>query len=203
MKKWFVLFSLLFLSLFLFASPCFEEVETIVLATISSRASIPELTLNGVKMKGDDDLIIPSSVEYENSDASFYLENLSTKPKKLSLWESALFNMTQRNPSMIKTKEILREADYKKGEVVTNGRIKITALSEVKTLDIVMSSDLSSIDIDAELDLTLKIKNKNYIIKGTLHIDGSSDRILSVYSNNISVNDTYYKVSLKYKLTKA
>ena len=111
--------------------------------------------------------------------------------------------MTQRNPSMIKTKEILREADYKKGEVVTNGRIKITTHSEVKTLDIVMSSDLSSIDIDADLDLTLKIKNKSYIIKGTLHIDGSSDRILSVYSNDISVNDTYYKVSLKYKLTKA
>lgn len=202
MKKWIIFIAVFLMPFLIWSSPCFEEVEAIVLSTISSKASIPEIKLKGVKIEGDEDYLIPHTVEYDKSDVSTYLKSLSTKPEITSIWDNALYNLTQRNPTMVKTKEILEDMGYKKGEVIVDGSISIEALSDPKTIEIVMGNDLSSINVSASLDLTLKIKSKRYIIKGTVLIEGDNKRILSVTSTDISVNDTYYKVSVKYKLTK-
>ena len=203
MKKVLLVFLLLLLAVFLSANACFEEVENMALSTIAAFSSIPKIPLSGVTVTVNGDELIPEKITYRDSDLSHYLDDLSTKPECSSLWENALYSMTQRGATMQKVKSMLRDAGYREGDVTVSGDISLSCVTQPKTSEIVFSTDLSSIDVAADVDLLLKKAGKNYRIKGTLNIKGDSERVLSVTSENMCVNDTYYRVSLKYRLTKA
>lgn len=201
MKKILVLFFIFSLSFLLFASPCFEEVETIVLSTILVRASIPELQLNGVYFSNSDSLI-PDKVEYKKSDLSLYLEDLSTKPENISFFDNALFYMSQQSPTMIQIKEELKEKNYKEGDCIVSGKIEVESKMDISALDIALTSDFSSISAKANIDLVLTIFGNVYDINGVIYVNGDKDRTLTVTSPSIEVNRTRYKVDLEYKMRK-
>lgn len=201
MKKLLVLIFIFSLSFLLFASPCFEEVETIVLSTILVRASIPELKLNGVYFSNSDTLI-PDKVEYKNSDLSLYSENLSTKPENISFFDNALFYMSQQSPTMIQIKEELKEKNYKKGDCIVSGKIEVESKIDISALDIALTSDFSSISVKANINLVLTSFGNVYSINGVIYVNGDKDRTLTVTSPSIEVNRTRYKVDLEYKMRK-
>lgn len=202
MKKLVAFIFIFSLSFLLFASPCFEEVETIVLSTILVRASIPELKLNGVYFSGSSDSLIPEAVEYKKSDLSFYSQNLSTKPENISFFDNALFYMAQQSPTMIQIKEELEEKNYKEGDCFVSGKIEIESKANLNALDIALTSDFSSISAKANLNLVLTIFGNVYDINGVIYISGDKDRTLTVNSPSIEVNRTRYKVDLEYKMRK-
>ncbi len=201
MKKLLVLIFIFSLSFLLFASPCFEEVETIVLSTILVRASIPELKLNGVYFSNSDTLI-PDKVEYKNSDLSLYSENLSTKPENISFFDNALFYMSQQSPTMIQIKEELKEKNYKRGDCIVSGKIEVESKIDISALDIALTSDFSSISVKANINLVLTSFGNVYSINGVIYVNGDKDRTLTVTSPSIEVNRTRYKVDLEYKMRK-
>ncbi len=203
MKKVFLVLILILVTAFLSANACFEDVENTALSTIAAFSSIPKIPLSGVTFTGGDDDLIPQKITYSSSDLSNWLADLSTKPKCSSIWENALYAMTARSATMQKVKAMLEDAAYTKGDAVISGTVSLSCVEKPKKDEIVFSTDLSSIDVDADLDLILKKSGKSYIIKGTLNIKGDSGRTLSVTSSDLRVNDIYYRVSLKYKLTKA
>lgn len=203
MKKVFLVLFLLLVTALVWANACFEDVENTALSTIAAFSSIPKIPLSGVTITGGDDDLIPQKITYSGSDLSYYLGDLSTKPKCSSIWENALYAMTQRSATMQKVKSMLSDAGYSKGDAVISGDVTLSCIEKPKKDEIVFSTDLSSIDVDADLDLILKKPGKSYIIKGTLNIKGDSERTLSVTSSDLRVNDIYYRVSLKYRLTKA
>ncbi len=198
-----VLLFLLFLSLVLSANPCFEEVEDAAFATILSYASTPKIPLSGVSCtSSDDESAFPGRVTYTSSDLSTYLECLNTKPECSSLWENAVYSMMQRGATMKKVKAKLGETDYRKGDVIISGTVDLEPKTELKKLDLVLANDFSSVDVDCRADLLLTKNGEKYTIKGTFNVSGDEDRVLSVTSSDMTVNGTYYKVSVKYRLTK-
>ena len=203
MKKALLVMLMLLLVFFLHANACFEDVENAAFSTIAAFSSVPKIPLSGVTVNVGENELIPESITYRDSDLSSYLDDLDTKPHCSSIWENALYSMTQRGATMQKVKSMLREAGYEKGDAVLNGNITLSCVTQPEKNEIIFSTDLSSIDVDADVDLLMKKDGKNYIIKGTLSVKGDSERVLSVTSDNLSVNDIYYRVSLKYKLTKA
>ena len=116
MKKTLVLI-LFVLSLFpLFSSPCFEEMETITLSVMASSASRPRLILPGVDVEGEG--LFPEKVVFNSSDVSLYYDALTTKPKDISIIDSALFAVTQRSSLMIQIQRILLEKGYEKDDLI-------------------------------------------------------------------------------------
>lgn len=203
MKRLLLIFAIVSVYMSLSANPCFEEVENASFTTILCRTSIPQLPLQGVTMTGDEDEIIPDRIVYSDSDLSNYLTALNTKPEISSLWENALYSLTQRGATMKKTKTKLEEADYRKGDVILNGTVDITSNSRIKKLDFVTSGNLTSVDVDAEADLTVQKGSESYKIEGTFNIKGDKDKVLNITSEDVTVNGKSYLVSVKYQLTKA
>lgn len=199
---------LLFLSLLLLlffplcAGPCYEELETVSLVTLSSRASVPLLPLEGVSFIGDEDKIIPDKIVYSSSDASTYLEALNTKPK-CSILESALYSITQNGATMKRTKKMLQERNYQKGELVVTGAVTLTTRSELDKMDIILTGNLSSFQAYADLDLVIVSGSEVYSVKGKLDIEGGDDKIFTISSSDYTVNGIKYDVELKYRLRKA
>ncbi len=187
----------------LFANPCFEELENASFTTILCRTSVPELSLQGVTFVKGDDEIIPKRIIYSDSDLSNYFSALNTKPEISSIWESAMYSLTQRGATMQKTKEKLKKADYKKGDCLLNGTVDITSKSKIKKLEFLTSGSLDSVDVDCTVDLTLKKGLERYIIKGTFNIKGDKNKVLEITSEDVTVNGKFYLVSVKYQLTKA
>lgn len=203
MKKVFLLFSLILVAAFLTAGGCFEDVENTVFASAAAFSSIPKSSLSGVTFTVGNNELVPGKVTYSSSDLSFYLSDLSTRPASLSLWEYALYAVRAKSAMFEQVKRRLSDALYSEGDAVMSGEIALSCIREPEKKEIMFLTDLSSIDIEAELNLMLKKAGKTYIIKGTLNVKGDSDRTLTVTSEDLYVNDTYYEVSMKYRLTKA
>ncbi len=202
MKKLLCLFVGLSALFSLFASPCYEEVETAAFTAILCHTSIPSLPLNGVTFYGEEENIIPDKIVFDNSDMSLYLDALNTKPK-MNFFQSALYSITQNGSTMQKTKKKLQERAYKTDEVIINGEADITSNSSVNKLEFITTGNLSSIDVDVYADLVITKNEEKYIINGTFNIKGGKDKILTVTSSNVTVNGIPYDVEVKYKLTKA
>ncbi len=196
-------FPILLLLLFsLSAGPCYEELETVSLVTVSSRASVPLLPLPGVSFVGEGDKIIPDNIVYSSSDASTYLEALNTKPK-CSIFESALYSITQNGAMMKRTKKMLEERDYRKGELVVTGTVGIESKSELDKMDIILTGNLSSFQASVNLDLVIVSRDEVYTVRGALDITGGDDRIFTITSSDYTVNGIRYDVELEYRLRKA
>ena len=204
MKKFLcLLFFLLSVFFLLSANPCFEEVEDTAFTTILSYSSIPKIPLDGVSYtESDDESALPERVTYSSADLSTFLGNLNTKPDCSSLWESAVYSMMQRGATMKKTKAKLEQAGYRKGDVTVSGTVDISSKTPLKKLELVLGNDFSSVDVDCTANLLLTKNGEKYIIKGTFNVSGDENRILSVTSSDMTVNGIYYRVSVKYRLTK-
>ncbi len=202
MKKLLCLIALFFVVLSLYSSPCYEELENAAFTAILCHTSIPTLPLDGVTIYGDDDDIIPDKIVFDNSDMSLYLDALNTKPK-MNFFQSALYSITQNGATMQRTKKKLEEADYQEGDVLISGVADITSYSKVNKLDFITTGNLSSIDVDVDSDLIITKYSEEYIIKGTFNIKGGKDKILTITSDDVTVNGVPYDVEVKYKLTKA
>ena len=204
MKKFtLALFFLLVLPLLLAANPCFEELEDAAFTTILSYASIPKIPLCGVSYSGgDDESAIPGRITYCNSDLSTYLEALTDGPGCSSIWEKAVYSVIERGATMKRIREKLRDEGYRKGDVVINGTVDLEEESALKKMELVLANDFSSVDVDCRTDLLLLKNGERYVIKGNFNVRGDRDRVLSVTSSDITVNGIYYKVSVKYRLTK-
>ena len=198
MKKTLVLI-LFVLSLFpLFSSPCFEEMETITLSVMASSASRPRLILPGVDVEGEG--LFPEKVVFNSSDVSLYYDALTTKPKDISIIDSALFAVTQRSSLMIQIQRILLEKGYEKDDLIVDGEIAINTKKEPNELELMLGKDLSSISLSIKVNCTLKERGKEWIVKGVLEVFGDSKGNLVVQSNMFTVNSSKYKVDLKYRL---
>lgn len=202
MKRLFLCLILFFLLLSLSAGPCYEELETISLVTISSRSSIPLIPLDGVSFTADDDRIIPDVITYSDADASTFLLSLNTKPE-CSFFENALYKLTQNGATMKRTKSMLEERNYREGELVVSGTVKLSASADLDKMNIILTGNMSSVTIDADLDLRILSSGKVYVVKGRLDIDGGSDRIFTITSSSYTVNGIKYDLDLKYRLRKA
>ena len=198
MKKTLVLI-LFVLSLFpLFSSPCFEEMETITLSVMASSASKPRLSLPGVEIEGEG--LFPEKVVFTSSDVSLYYDALTSKPKDISIIDSALFAVTQRSSLMIQIQRILLEKGYEKDDLIVDGEIAINTKKEPNELELMLGKDLSSISLSIKVNCTLKERGKEWIVKGVLEVFGDSKGNLVVQSNMFTVNSSKYKVDLKYRL---
>ena len=198
MKKTLV-FILFVLSLLpLFSSPCFEEMETITLSVMASSASRPRLILPGVDVEGEG--LFPEKVVFNSSDVSLYYDALTSKPKDISIIDSALFAVTQRSSLMIQIQRILLEKGYEKDDLIVDGEIAINTKKEPNELELMLGKDLSSISLSIKVNCTLKERGKEWIVKGVLEVFGDSKGNLVVQSNMFTVNSSKYKVDLKYRL---
>lgn len=202
MKKLFCLLLGLFVLLSLHSAPCYEELENAAFTAILCHTSIPSLPLDGVTFYGDDDDVIPDKIVFDNSDLSLYLDALNTKPK-MNFFQGALYSITQNGATMQRTKKKLEEAGYQKGDVLISGVADITSNSKVNKLEFITTGNLSSIDVDVDSDLIITKNSEEYIIKGTFNIKGGKDKILTITSDDVTVNGVPYDVDVKYKLTKA
>ena len=198
MKKTLVII-LFVLSLFpLFSSPCFEEMETVTLSVMASSASRPRLILPGVDVKGEG--LFPEKVVFNSSDVSLYYDALTSKPKDISIIDSALFAVTQRSSLMIQIQRILLEKGYEKDDLIVDGEISIDMKKDPDELELMSGRDLSSISLSIKADCTLKERGKEWRVKGVLEVFGDSKGNLVVQSNMFTVNSSKYKVDLKYRL---
>lgn len=202
MKRLLFIPLLLLLLFSAYAGPCYEELETVSLVTISSRASVPVLPLEGVSFVTEGERIIPEKIVYSSSDASTYLEALNTKPK-CSILESALYTVTQNGAMMKRTKKMLEERNYRKGQLVVSGTVTLESKSELDKMDIILTGNLSSFRASADLDLVIVSESEVYSVRGKLDITGGDDRIFTISSSDYTVNDIRYDVELKYSLRKA
>ncbi len=204
MKKSFLLVLMLFISLLIHANPCFEEIEDMAFVTILARSSVPALALEGVSfISADDDDAFPEKVTYRNSDFSTYLDSLSERPRFSSIWQRAIYSAVQNSATMKKTKQRLYERNYRKGSTVVSGTVSLEPKTRLKKAELLLSSDFSSVNVDADVDLLLRKDGEKYVIKGKINVRGDDSRFISVTSRDISVNGVYYKIGLKYRLTKA
>lgn len=202
MRKFLLLLILLFFSFLLFSSPCYEDVETAAFSTILARTSIPALNLEGVTFIGDEDKIIPERIVYENSDLSTYLTSLNTRPGGMAFWMLPLYSLTQNGTTMKKTKKRLEDAGYEKGSVVISGVVDVSSESEINKLDYITKGSLSSVDITCDSDLIVKKDGEEYILKGIFKIKGDESGILSVVSDNLTLNGEAYRINVKYRKEK-
>ena len=192
--------SLLSLSI-LFASPCFEELETVMLSVIASSASRPQLVLPGVERKGES--LFPEEVVFKSSDVSAYPEALRTRPKGISLLDMALFSASQNTPMMKKIQAILLSLDLEKGDLIVDGKLKFKENKEPEEMALAFSGDLSSIDLSVTVDISLLAKGKVWNVEGEMKVKGDSKGYLVVDSKEFTVNESKYKVDLKYRLKAA
>lgn len=203
MKKVFLLLSLILVAAFLTAGGCFEDVENTVFASAAAFSSIPRSSLSGVTFTPGNNELVPEKITYSSSDLSCYLSDLSTMPASMSLWEYALYAVSTKSAMFEQVKRRLNDALYREGDAVMDGEVILSCIKKPEKNAVIFLTDLSSIDIEAELNLMLKKAGKTYIIKGTLNVKGDSERTLTVTSEDLYVNDTYYEVGLKYRFTKA
>ena len=198
MKKTLVIILFVLLLFPLFSSPCFEELETVTLSVMASSASRPRLILPGVDVEGEG--LFPEKVVFNSSDVSLYYDALTTKPKDISIIDSALFAVTQRSSLMIQIQRILLEKGYEKDDLIVDGEIAINTKKEPNELELMLGKDLSSISLSIKVNCTLKERGKEWIVKGVLEVFGDSKGNLVVQSNMFTVNSSKYKVDLKYRL---
>lgn len=198
MKKIAVIVILSILSLFLWASPCFEELEIVTLSLMASSASVPKLPLPGVTTEGDD--IFPSTVTFTSSDVSLYHSSLTTKPEKCTLLESIFFSQCQNTSLMKQIQTMLLEAGFEKGDLVLDGTISIREEKEPDAFSLMAGKDLSSISLVLVYDLTLTERGKEWNVNADVSIKGDSKGNLVATSKECIVNGSKYKVELKYRL---
>ena len=201
MKKILVLIVLALIASMLPASPCFEELETLTLSVVAATASKPQLSLPGVVRYGEG--LVPEKIKFSSSDVSTYYSALTTRPKGLSLVESALFATTQHTSVMKQIQEMLLSSGYGKGDLVVDGKIVVDARKDLDAVKISLSNDLSSVSMSVTVDLVLTERGKVWKTEGTLEVSGDSRGTLVVESKEFRVNDLKYQVDLKYRFAKS
>lgn len=170
----------------------------ITLSVMASSASRPRLILPGVDVKGEG--LFPEKVVFNSSDVSLYYDALTSKPKDISIIDSALFAVTQRSSLMIQIQRILLEKGYEKDDLIVDGEISIDMKKDPDELELMSGRDLSSISLSIKADCILKERGKEWRVKGVLEVFGDSKGNLVVQSNMFTVNSSKYKVDLKYRL---
>ena len=128
--------------------------ETITLSVMASSASRPRLILPGVDVEGEG--LFPEKVVFNSSDVSLYYDALTSKPKDISIIDSALFAVTQRSSLMIQIQRILLEKRYEKDDLIVDGEISIDMKKDPDELELMSGRDLSSISLSIKADCTLK-----------------------------------------------
>ena len=116
--------------------------ETITLSVMASSASRPRLILPGVDVEGEG--LFPEKVVFNSSDVSLYYDALTSKPKDISIIDSALFAVTQRSSLMIQIQRILLEKGYEKDDLIVDGEISIDMKKYPDELELMSGRDRCS-----------------------------------------------------------
>lgn len=189
-----------------FAIPSDQVMQTAVVGTydgllsaVASYASVPQISLQGVTVIGEEGHI-PSRISFVRSDIANYRDSFSfflsqMQPSWYSRWISQISSAL--SPLSSVAIESLDRRDYRQGDFIIDGTVYIRNSNDIE-LSSFVGKDLSSVSVLFSVSLIISgkmLEGESILIDGDFEIKGSSDCKVQISSSRLELNGNSLTIS--------